>query len=124
MPFIKFGIFLFVLVARVVSQCGWSLVQDVLPAIIIDIKLKNPTYTDFSTSVPFTYVETFYPTSCNHTWTEWRTLYLPNNQFYTCYNLTGTVFSTETAVTFVFPDLIITSLEPGEIMTMVAQMGW
>jgi len=38
MLFIIFGIFLFVLVTRVASQCYWSVVQEVLPAIFIDIE--------------------------------------------------------------------------------------
>jgi hypothetical protein len=46
---------------------------------------------------------------------------LPGNTAYTCETLTGTANAAVFEVTFTFPELIITLLEPGEVMTMVRQ---
>jgi hypothetical protein len=48
---------------------------------------------------------------------------LPGNAFFTCDTLTGTANTDPFEVTFTFPELIITLLEPGEVMTMVRHAG-
>jgi len=81
------------------------------------------TFTDLRATTAFTYVETYYNiTDCDTSpfiFTEWRTAYVRGST-YAGNTVTITLQSGNTFVTYTFPDLIVTLLQPGDTVIMVS----
>jgi hypothetical protein len=120
-PLIGFFIFLVSCISLVRAQCALNFVQQVWYFSQLCANLvQNPTYTNLNISSPFTYVETVFGCSpVPYVWTEWRTAYVDGGT-YTCPNVT--IFATtSTEATYIFPDLILTKLHQGDVISMVSR---
>jgi hypothetical protein len=77
------------------------------------------TLTDLREPVPFTYFETLSNINdCNNTLTIWRTAVV-NGTSYSGQTVTYVLTQGATTLEYVFPDLLLTLLKPGEVMTQV-----
>jgi hypothetical protein len=80
------------------------------------------TLTDLRETTALTYVETYYNiTDCETSpfiYTEWRTAYVRDST-YPGNTVTITLQSANVLVSYTFPDLILTLLQPGDTVIMV-----
>jgi hypothetical protein len=106
--------------------CGWGSVADNVCLFRTSVSLTYQnltTLTDLHATTAFTYVETYYDiTDCETApfiYTEWRTAYVRGSS-YPGDTVTITLQSGNTFVTYTFPDLRVTLLQPGDTMIMVS----